>query len=529
MEAAGLVIGVLGIVIAFKGALDTALLLEDFIEDNQSEPRHWALRYHIQKCRLKAWGDHWNAADEKHCALGTKSENFMKAIELILNEIKRLNEKADKLVQKHDISQDTGVMKRRFRWYIKTNSEFRDIVEKFQDLVDDLEGFTYPSNQLQLLTKAFLPQMLAEIQNLKMLEHLSVYPPADDQTLALSAKAKLLQEQLSRPGGRAPTPIWLHKPKFELVDNDISSVGGLGLIKETEEKIRPVWVEWNVTGSGLESRLHVERMEALGKLLKGVSEPALRLPPFYGIYDDLDYELTHGIKRIGYVFGTPESVTDYDQRVHSFRNDVCENPPISLSALMASEGTAPPLLGDRFRLAFTLASAFSLFHAAGWLHKGLHSGNIQFLREVDGTVSVTQPFITGFQYSRHQNQASLSRGPLDDKRLSHYYHPDAAKGFSKRLDLYSLGVVLCEIGRWASITSKIPKERLRKMTNREAWRSYILDSRLKELGWRMGKQYQDAVRVLLECDLPDDKKLGHVFFAQEFQRKVLQPLSRCNV
>ncbi|CCF36911.1 hypothetical protein CH063_08370 [Colletotrichum higginsianum] len=115
MEAAGLVIGVLGIVIAFKGALDTALLLEDFIEDNQSEPRHWALRYHIQKCRLKAWGDHWNAADEKHCALGTKSENFMKAIELILNEIKRLNEKADKLVQKHDISQDTGVMKRRFR------------------------------------------------------------------------------------------------------------------------------------------------------------------------------------------------------------------------------------------------------------------------------------------------------------------------------------------------------------------------------------------------------------------------------
>ncbi|CCF47098.1 hypothetical protein CH063_15622 [Colletotrichum higginsianum] len=270
-------------------------------------------------------------------------------------------------------------------------------------------------------------------------------------------------------------------------------------------------------------------MEALGKLLKGVSEPALRLPPFYGIYDDLDYELTHGIKRIGYVFGTPESVTDYDQRVHSFRNDVCENPPISLSALMASEGTAPPLLGDRFRLAFTLASAFSLFHAAGWLHKGLHSGNIQFLREVDGTVSVTQPFITGFQYSRHQNQASLSRGPLDDKRLSHYYHPDAAKGFSKRLDLYSLGVVLCEIGRWASITSKIPKERLRKMTNREAWRSYILDSRLKELGWRMGKQYQDAVRVLLECDLPDDKKLGHVFFAQEFQRKVLQPLSRCNV
>ncbi|OHW98393.1 protein kinase [Colletotrichum incanum] len=517
MEAAGLAIGVIGIVIAFKGAIDTALILEDFFEDNQSESRHWALRYHVQKCRLKAWGDHWNADDEKHCTLNTKPNIFKSAIELILDEIKMLNRRAEMLISKHDLDKERATLKRRFRWEIKTKSEFIDVVLKFQNLVNDLEGFTYPSNQLQLLTKAFLPEMLAEIRNTRMLESLADNPPAGDQTLALSAKAKLLNEHPKRLLCDVDTAIWLHRPKFEL--DDIAVSNDFGFIKESEARIRPVWIEWNILEQVTETQL----------LLKSVSEPALRLPPFFGIYDDLDYELKHGHKRIGYVFGTPESMLDYDRRTHTFRTDIMANPPVTLSSMLKDENAIPPLLGDRFRLAFTLASAFSLFHAVGWLHKGLHSGSILFLHEADRTISVTEPFITGFQYARQQNEASLSLGPLRNKSLMHYYHPDAVSGFSKRLDLYSLGVVLCEIGRWAVIPSQIPEKKLKRLKTKEDWRDYIFSSRLKELGWRMGKQYQEAVRVLLECDLPDDKsKLGHALFTQEFQKKVLQPLSRCN-
>ncbi|OLN95463.1 hypothetical protein CCHL11_05176 [Colletotrichum chlorophyti] len=526
MEPIGLAVGVVGILFAFKGAIDSALILEDFIDDNQSESRHWALRYHVQKCRLEAWGDHCNIKDEANCTLAKKTQSLKKVIKWTLEEIQRLNDMIDSLVQKHDISQDAGARKRKFRWHIKTKSEFERLVLNFQRLVDDLEEFTYSSTQLQLLTKAFLPVMLAEMRNVKMLESLADHPPAGDQTIALSAKAKLLQGQLSRSESQVATAIWLHGPSFELVDN--ASKNGLGLIKESEEKVRPVWIEWSIFDQGPETKLYVERIEALGRLLKGISEPALRLPPFYGIYDDVDYEIQNRSKRIGYVFGAPESALDYEKRAHTFRCDVDENPPVNLASMLEDESATPPLLGDRFRLAFTLASAFSLFHAAGWLHKGLHSGNILFLREANGTISVTEPFITGFQYARRQNQASLSRGPLESKKLMHYYHPDAAAGFSKRLDLYSLGIVLCEIGRWATMPSRMPTQKLKKLSSREAWRNYILGSRLEELGWRMGEQYRSAVRVLLQCDLPDDNsRLGHAFFAQEFQKKVLQPLSKC--
>lgn len=44
--------------------------------------------------------------------------------------------------------------------------------------------------------------------------------------------------------------------------------------------------------------------------------------------------------------------------------------PITLRALLKAAKQKPPPLGDRFRLAFALASVFGLFHATGWLHKG---------------------------------------------------------------------------------------------------------------------------------------------------------------
>lgn len=103
----------------------------------------------------------------------------------------------------------------------------------------------------------------------------------------------------------------------------------------------------------------------------------------------------------------------------------------------------------------------------------------------------------------------------------------ADQGFTKRLDLYSLGVVLCEIGRWdllADTTEKAKKKH--HLTSREAWRAYISTTWLSDLGWRMGKNYQDAVGVLLKCELPSDGDDDDLF-AQQFQQKVIQPLSMC--
>ncbi|KAL4942099.1 hypothetical protein BDV06DRAFT_222516 [Aspergillus oleicola] len=91
----------------------------------------------------------------------------------------------------------------------------------------------------------------------------------------------------------------------------------------------------------------------------------------------------------------------------SYESNFERYPPQSLKPLIQSgKSTEIPLLGDRFRLSYRLANAFSLFHAAGWLYKGMHSDNILFLQRANSLgITVVQPSITGFQYSRPQEAA----------------------------------------------------------------------------------------------------------------------------
>ncbi|RWA08863.1 hypothetical protein EKO27_g6229 [Xylaria grammica] len=157
---------------------------------------------------------------------------------------------------------------------------------------------------------------------------------------------------------------------------------------------------------------YIRRIKVLGYLLEKASDPVLRLPVCHGIFDDLAYEAEFGARRIGYVFSAPQA---------------SHNPS---SALPVPTPPSLPVYGRNF--------PFSYFHSAGWLHKGFHSGNIIFLAQdsgQEGTIRATDPFITGFQYSRPVDSHSLSRDPLGNGDLEHYYHPSAEKGFSRRIDL----------------------------------------------------------------------------------------------
>ncbi|KAB8252896.1 hypothetical protein BDV35DRAFT_335138 [Aspergillus flavus] len=55
----------------------------------------------------------------------------------------------------------------------------------------------------------------------------------------------------------------------------------------------------------------------------------------------------------------------------------------------------------------------------------------------------------------------------------------------------------------------------------------MLNNVVKDLGWRMGKLYQEAVKTLLESSLPSDDA-GDALFAQQFLERVIQPLSTCS-
>ncbi|KAF4173137.1 hypothetical protein CNMCM8927_008589 [Aspergillus lentulus] len=427
LEVPGFVVGVVGVVVAFKGAVDTALLIESFFDDARADCGYLALSYHIEQTRLQLWGELCKANDESQsdeCTLCDKPEYLKALIVCTLGEIRKLNEEANSLIFKYNIDLPTlpeldlddnlapnralpaALSKKitkpnsRLRWTVRESSEFQEVVIKLRKLVSDLHQLNVHSGESQLPGKVLPPQVLAPLNNHKLLQILSNPQNQMDRTLALSAQAKSLHQKLEHGPASSATTITDRQLEFRTGSSVTAT------FFHPNGHILPVWVEWNHFDSGPRSDRYSALIKSLGYVLERVGQPELCLPPFYGVHDDLKFETEHGFKRKGFVFGLPQS----DPSVQlCYESNLQLYPPRSLKALIKEGKSARiPLLGDRFRLAYRLANAFGLFHAAGWLDKGMHSDNIMFLHQANGLgVTVSEPFITGFQYSRPQGVVSL--------------------------------------------------------------------------------------------------------------------------
>jgi serine/threonine protein kinase len=107
-----------------------------------------------------------------------------------------------------------------------------------------------------------------------------------------------------------------------------------------------------------------------------------------------------------------------------------------------------PSLGQRFRLAQTLASAIGEFHKVGWLHRRISPHNIVF-PQIDGCPDYDNPYLTGFSHSRRDSSNEFTEGP--GQQHQNYQHSGYIKKpqrYRAEFDFYSLGIVLLEIARW---------------------------------------------------------------------------------
>ncbi|KAH6949750.1 hypothetical protein BKA56DRAFT_606791 [Ilyonectria sp. MPI-CAGE-AT-0026] len=121
-----------------------------------------------------------------------------------------------------------------------------------------------------------------------------------------------------------------------------------------------------------------------------------------------------------------------------------------------------PSLADRFRLAAALATGFLELHTVDWIHKGFGSHNVLLFSDSEGKIRYDKPLISGFDFARpnREGEESLSVRP---SKFDLYRHPDvravkpsadAVKLSSTRMhDVYSLGLVLFEIGMWTPLES----------------------------------------------------------------------------
>ena len=226
--------------------------------------------------------------------------------------------------------------------------------------------------------------------------------------------------------------------------------------------------------------------------------------------------------------------------------------PVTLHHLLGNIGKADdiPDLGERFQLAKGLVTTIFEIHNLGWLHKNIRPKNILFWPKPysKDKVDISKPYIVGFDISRPNQPGEFSEKPLfsggDDDLHRHPLYNDAKPhSFQPSFDMYSLGVVLYEIGVWrrASVVASqaAPRKSRRPFAHSNSNSEYITtlvkDGSVDSLKRFTGRKYRDAVIACLKREFDDiwEKQEGdqqeqlHTYLDQ-VQNKIVDPICTCS-
>ena len=251
-----------------------------------------------------------------------------------------------------------------------------------------------------------------------------------------------------------------------------------------------VWIEWREylpSDSGLPPKYVRDRISKLAILLReGQTQTEFITPQCLG------YVHQPNIPRFGFVF----------KRSLPSRHPV----PTSLSRLL--EATPKPPLTTRVEVARIITTSLWYLHAVDWLHKGIRSENILF--EDEGNLS--RPLLSGFDYSRPAKPGEITDGATQNRRHDLYRHPgvqfdsprDGKYGYRMVHDVYSLGVVLFEIGTWRPIDRFLeipPDKEIPLSVARGVGARLLSDQCLAPLAAEAGNIYANCVKFCLERDI----------------------------
>ena len=207
-----------------------------------------------------------------------------------------------------------------------------------------------------------------------------------------------------------------------------------------------------------------------------------------------------------------------------------------------------PDLGERFELAKALVSTVFEIHSLGWMHKNIQPRNIIFWpkRDQKYELDLSKPYLLGFDISRPNQPGERSEKPDPNPEDDHYRHPDYTevepRSFQPSFDIWSLGVVLYEIGMWKNAAVESHKYRA---SSRPPLQSYSSDPRLIEkiiekgsissLKRFTGGRYRDAVKACLSREFDnfwadksaDSQKILQPYL-EELQKKVVETIAVCS-
>ncbi|KAJ4288627.1 hypothetical protein N0V90_011864 [Kalmusia sp. IMI 367209] len=495
----------------------------------------WKLR--IEQLRFLEWGRFWGAntgvfdAHLENEGIADAACGILKEMERLMNDVKSLTEKygmervGEEMVGTGFDRRKNGpsVMKQ-FKYALKDKQKLESLINDLTAFNDGLYNLLRMSERRSVVVQA-QSAVLRDVETVQEIEALqdasswdtTAKPSSIYNGLYQSAAYKLAtrkqQEEDAMPAGTlvAPTQHDLWKRPMTSLTSFIRQSPAIRVLAEyTGDESRPnctVLVEWKPFDPNSPNARSIRaRVDSLVGLLGSPKKPAeVRIPNCLGFVED------EARSRFGYLFELPEG------------SNVIEPVTLHMSLSRGQHGILPTL-GERFELARNLTSAVVRLHDCGWVHGSLSSGNIVFFPSADNSrvISVASPYILGFNYTRPtdiaeptlewtsnaipspENLQSLYRHPL--LTVSNPSHPNFQDSVSmstketlrlsrrQRYDMFSVGLLLLEIGLWESLDtiwkpkySNTPTGFVEKLQ-----RVY-----LPRLGHRMGATYMWVTALLL--------------------------------
>lgn len=199
-----------------------------------------------------------------------------------------------------------------------------------------------------------------------------------------------------------------------------------------------------------------------------------------------------------------------------------------------------------------------LLHAASWLHKRFSSSKVYFLSTPSTSTgssikSLPVPYVTGFAFARPHSDAyeSISLDAVSRKDVNDasglgdflYAHPSLvgprAPDYSRAFDIFSLGLVLLEIGLWTRLEALLPSgSRLRDIMTKaakvgmdkelEALQGEIF-ARVSQLTIFVGDVFEEAVTWCLRGLFRQREGVESMDIGVEFYWRVVKKLEQCKV
>ncbi|KAF3010959.1 hypothetical protein E8E13_010419 [Curvularia kusanoi] len=506
-------------------------VVEQDNQDTQSSVLHRKLR--IQKDRLITWGVDWSDnAKGKHGDIDESVEQagLTETVTSVLGTIKEILDEAEHMHPSAAPAASKTLSEEKSRlpasdthtWAAADRSRYEDLIKDLTTSIDIL----YDLSRSRRAPRPLSSDIKVVPEPNKLSPSAAIFSKseysASDLTLVNPATFPL-NAHTPHAGVRSHLPPKLNPSDLILPEEEpppyesvgASSIRVIGRLRSRNTSTNP----WKADGSRIveqpvlieyatfdptyrytEVSPPTDRLDTLLFILTKLSatQPQLATLRCLGYFED------PGQPRFGLVFELPTSTYSGPSDAHKTTEEL--RPVTLLSVLQTgskslnNSNSATPPLEDRFRLAYSLAATFSKIHGEDFVHKDLNSSNILVFRKNRRQSANTRalqytlrsPVVCSFDlFSDYDIEATSTMSTLNI-----YRHPEDPKFTGSRedyhgpqFDLYSLGLVLLEIGLWQPLADLWkPKYTLFDFKQR------VEDVYIRRLASKCGTVYMQVVR-----------------------------------